>query len=102
LHAGVHDEVVRARALAADHPAVDLDSGRKEQRRALLEPLERMRRRFPRFLAHQRATPAARHVALERLVAVEDVVQNALTLRVRPELVAVTEKTAGRDMEIDP
>src|ERR1019366_3040213 len=34
--------------------------------------------------------------------AVEDVVQKALALRVRQELVAVAEKTAGRDMEIDP
>src|SRR5262249_30278238 len=66
LHARVHDHVVLARVLAADHAAVDGDARAEEENRALLEPLERVSGRLAGFLADERAVSPARDLALVR------------------------------------
>ena len=99
---GVDVHVVDAGVLADDHALVDLGARRDEHRAALLQVGQREAGRRAAAVGDQRAGRAGADVAVPRLVALVDVVQQAGAAGLGEELGAEADQAAGRDDVLHP
>ena len=87
---------------AYDHARVHFVAGFDEQLAALLQVEHGVGRHAARTVGHQRAGGPVRDGAGPRAVAVEEVVEQAGTLRVGQKLAPVADQSAGGDLEFEP
>src|SRR4029079_17761054 len=85
-----------------DHPLVDVDARSDEQRPALLEVQDRVRRRLAAPVGDERAGRACAELAEPRLEALEDVVQDPGPARLGEKLGPEADQPAGGDDDVHP
>ena len=95
--ADIDGHIVALRAHADYHTGIDLRAGAYEHRAALLSVPDAVGDCFAGLERDEGACIAAGDIALVRLVLFKDGGHDALTLGVGQKLVAVAEKSSGRD-----
>src|SRR5204863_5702818 len=96
LLGGVHVEVVGPSVLAHDHALVELHTGRDEERAALLQVEDRERGGGPAAVGDEGSRRACAQLAVPRLPALEDMVEDAGPARLGEELRAEADEPARR------